>query len=192
MSQPLLSILMPTMVSRQKYCDRILSELSWQKSFLENPDDVEILVAGDDGKVPTGTKRTDLIQMASGLYIAFVDDDDMVTDVYLKKQLDVARSGMDCGSLKGLYFLNGKYDRPFLHSIEYTSWWQDDKYYYRTPNHLNAVKRELILDIPYENITVGEDGRWSEAVQKAGVLKTEYRIEETLYLYYDKSKLPGQ
>jgi hypothetical protein len=50
------------------------------------------------------------------------------------------------------------------------------------------MKLSLVKDIPFEDITVGEDGRWSMAIQKAGVLKTEYQINETIYHYFTGKK----
>lgn len=176
-----LSILIPTTADRKSFNDRISYELCRQAN-----ENVEIVWDYNDGT--TGSKRNNLIKEAHGLYIAFVDSDDMITDCYIKKQLDVANSGLDCGSLNGLYFLNGVYGKPFIHSNKYTHWYNTPEAYIRTVNHLNCIKRDIALQIPYENITVGEDGRYSEALKASGLIKTEYQIKETLYLYYDRTK----
>lgn len=186
-----LSILIPTLYGREIFCHRIEKELWLQIDLLgvrNGKDGVTVCTMKDDRQLTTGAKRNELINFAQSDYIAFVDDDDMITDCYIQKQLDVANSGMDCGSLNGLYFLNGVYGKPFIHSIKYDHWWADDKNYYRNPNHLNCIKREIALKIPYQDITIGEDGRYSEALQKAGLVKTEFEIKETLYLYYDRTK----
>ena len=182
-----LSILIPTLKGREHYFNRIKSELLRQMRSLPN-DDVVIQTCTDSCERTTGDKRNELINSAWGEYVTFVDDDDMITDVYVKKQLDVAHSGMDCGSLNGLYFLNGVYGKPFIHSNKYTHWYNTPEAYIRTVNHLNCIKRSIALQVPYENITVGEDGRYSEALKASGLIKTEYEIKETLYLYYDRTK----
>jgi hypothetical protein len=56
--------------------------------------------------------------------------------------------------------------------------------YYRCPNHLNAIKLSKVAHIKFKDITIGEDGNWSMDIQKAGVLKTEYQINETIYHYF--------
>jgi hypothetical protein len=180
------SILIPTTDDRSQYLERLLSELYWQRKRCTEPDQVEIKILY--GTETTGTKRNTLMGMANGDVIAQFDDDDMPTDVYLQKCIDFANSGKDVMKLNGLYFLNGVYDRPFIHSLKYTKWWQDDKAYYRCPNHISPIRRALVKHIPYKDIVVGEDGNWSMDVLKAGVLKTEYEIKETIYLYYARSK----
>lgn len=183
-----LSILIPTLIGRDNYLNRISNEIRRQYDLLDKREEVEIRIVRDNRERTTGAKRNQLIKESNSDYIAFVDDDDMITDCYIQKQLDVANSDMDCGSLNGLYFINGMYGKPFIHSIKYHHWWADDKNYYRNPNHLNCIKREIALQVPYENITIGEDGKYSEALQKSGLVKTEYEIKETLYLYYDRTK----
>lgn len=188
---PKLSIIILTIEKRENFFNRLMNLLVWQREQLSNPDDVEFVVIKDNGENSTGVKSNMGIAAAKGEYVCRFDDDDVPTDVYLKKQLEVANSGADCGEFNGLYFLNGKYDRPFIHSIKYDHWWQDDKFYYRTPNHLSAVKKSLIIDIPYPDKYEGEDGTWAMDVYKSGRLKNEYPVKETLYLYYDRTKVNG-
>lgn len=170
----------------------MMRELVYQQQQLPNPDDVEFITLRDNGEKTTGEKRNECIRMAKGEYVAFVDDDDFVTPCYLKKQLDVAYSTLDCGSLKGLYFLNNVYDRPFIHSKRYDHWYQDDNFYYRNQNHLNCIKKSIAIDIPFPHIYVGEDGQYSQSLQASGRIQSEYIIAETLYLYFDRTKTQGQ
>ena len=188
---PKLSILIPTTISRTDFHSRLLNEIEFQRRRLANYDDIEVIMNIDNGEKSTGRKRNELIAQAKGDYVVGVDSDDQITDVYLKKLLDVCDSSADCGELRGLYFLNGKYDRPFIHSIKYTHWWQDANGYYRNPNHISCLRRELILDIPFPDIYVGEDGKFSEALFASGRMKKEYSMSETLYLYYDRTKING-
>lgn len=190
---PLISILIPTLESRQKFFIRAYSELRWQIDQIPNGDElVEIAHYNDNGELTTGAKRNWLVNNAKGQYVAGFDDDDMPTDCYIQMMLKAAESGADCGEFRGLYFSNGVYDRPFHHSIQYDHWWQDKSCYYRNPNHISLIKKELILDIPFKDITVGEDGQFSLALQASGRLKTEFPVKETLYLYYARSKKQGE
>jgi glycosyltransferase involved in cell wall biosynthesis len=189
MNQPLITIMIPTLASRTSYLKRLLTTLYFQIDLLNAVDDVEILTFVDNGEQTTGAKRNWLVNNAKGEYVCFHDDDDMPTDVYVKKQLEVAKSGMDCGEFRGLYFINGKYDRPFIHSIRYDKWDQDATAYYRCTNHLNGIKKSILIQFPYPDKTVGEDGVQSMEMKNAKILKTEYAINETLYLYYDRTKI---
>lgn len=185
---PLLTIMVPTLTNRHLIFNRLINQLRFQIDQIDDPLKVQVLPLEDNGEMSTGYKRNWCIANATAPYVTFIDDDDQITDCYLKKQLEVAESGADCGYLKGLYFINGIYVQPFLHSIEYKEWLQDKQFFYRSPNHLNCIKKELISDIPYQDKYVGEDGNWSKDVVASGRLKTQYEMKETLYLYYDISK----
>lgn len=179
-----LSILIPTTEDRKFFNRRIEFELYRQIDGFKHQ--VELL--WDYGHETTGFKRNRLIENANGEYVAFVDSDDQITDVYIKKQLEVANSGLDCGELWGLYFLNGKFDRPFHHTMSVSNWHTEPTAYKRCNNHLNAIKRDIMLKIPFPDKTVGEDGVQSMALKDSGLIKTEHPIKETLYLYYDRTK----
>ena len=45
------------------------------------------------------------------------------------------------------------------------------------------MKKELIKDFKFLNVTVGEDYEWAKRINDAGVLKTESRITESVYHY---------
>lgn len=148
----------------------------------------------DLGQKTTGQKRNELIQAAiewGADAHAFFDDDDLPGSTYIQRGIEFMESGLDCAELWGQIYFNGKPGNPFHHFIECLNpatgrieWWQDDKFYYRNTNHLNFVRTSLVKDIKFPNQVFGEDGKWSEAVQAAGVLKTEYKISEVIYHYF--------
>lgn len=183
MKEKLLAILIPTLTERQQLLNRLTAELDKQRLGKE----VIILINEDNGHKTTGQKRNELISAAVDLkadYIAFFDDDDLPGENYIDRMLEGMAKGVDCCSLLGRIYFKGKPGNPFHHSIKYDHWFQDDKMYYRNPNHLNCIKLDLVKDIPFKNQTIGEDGHWSIALQKAGVLKTEHEINEIIYHYY--------
>jgi len=63
----------------------------------------------------------------------------------------------DCVKLIGYYFLNGKFIKPFTHSLDYNDWFHDEKGFYRYLNHLNLIKTDICLHIGYKNINFRED-----------------------------------
>jgi glycosyltransferase involved in cell wall biosynthesis len=180
-----LSILIPTIPNRKKLLDRLTGELYRQKVECNAMDAVQI-ICYDRMDINIGEKRNIMLKRAEGEYIAFIDDDDMVTDCYVKKQLDVANSGMDCGQLRGLYFENGVFDRPFIHSTSVKEWYTAPEAHYRNTNHLNCTKRSIMLQVPFPEISWGEDHKQSKSLLDSGLIKSQYEMQETIYLYYKR------
>lgn len=183
MSAGTFAILIPTLSERQQLLNRVIAEIDRQRKG----HDVIVITLSDNREKTTGQKRNELIQAAvnaNAEYVAFVDDDDMIGENYIKRNMDGIAMGFDCNSLMGRIYFKGKPGNPFHHSIIYDHWWQDAKMYYRNPNHLNCIRLDKIKDIPFRDQTIGEDGHFSIDIQKAGVLKTEYQIKEIIYHYY--------
>lgn len=177
------AILIPTLTSRERLLSRLMAEIDRQRVG----QDVIVITLKDNGEKTTGRKRNELIQAAVGAgaeYVAFVDDDDMIGENYIKLNMEGIAMGFDCNSLMGRIYFKGKPGNPFHHSIIYDHWYQDEKMYYRNPNHLNCIRLEKIKDIPFRDQTIGEDGHWSIDIQKAGFLKTEFQIKEIIYHYF--------
>lgn len=146
-----------------------------------------ILTKFDNGEMTTGAKRNYLMDQARQLgatYVANVDDDDLVAPNYIDIGLKTMEGDYDCAELWGQYYENNKMMNPFHHSIIHDHWWQDSKFYYRNPNHLNFIKLSLLDGIRYKDKTVGEDGHFSIDIQKAGVLKKEMPVKQILYYYF--------
>lgn len=149
--------------------------------------DVEILVEADNGERTIGDKRNELLSRATGDYLCFVDDDDEVPNDYLELLIKAANSGADCASLKGTYYIDGKYDGIFEHSLKYSEWKTNppgsEVKYERYPNHLNLIRSSIAKQFKYPEKNFGEDFDWSKKIHESGLLKTEYYIPEILYYY---------
>jgi len=182
-----LAILIPTTPDRQPLLERLVKELDRQIG----DQDVKVIInespLATDGGGTTGAKRNELIQSAIELNaecFAFFDSDDMPGPTYIKRGLEFVDSGLDCAELWGQIYFSGKKGNPFHHSIIHNHWYQDRRYYYRNPNHLNFLRTEKVKGIKYKDITIGEDGQYSISLQQSGVLQTEYKIPEIIYHYY--------
>ena len=173
-----LSILICTLEQRKQYFDRLIRQLQPQKT-----NDVEILFLRDNRQASIGTKRNLLLQSAQGDYTAFIDDDDRVSTRYVNLLLEGIEQGVDCCSLIGEITFNGRRPQKFIHSIEYKEYFERGKVYYRPPNHLNCIKAEISKQFVFPEINMYEDTNWAMQICDAGVLKTEHKIEETLYFY---------
>jgi glycosyltransferase involved in cell wall biosynthesis len=146
--------------------------------------EVEILVdIAPRGIITTGFKRNDLLRQAKGEYICYVDDDDLVSIDYIKKILLAAENDHDCIGMVGILRSTGEPDWTFRHSITVDRWCKDrqKKIYFRTPNHLNPVKRRIAYLVGFKDITIGEDRDYSDRLRP--LLKTETFIEDPIYYY---------
>lgn len=198
-----LAILIPTIVGREDYLKRLLITLRYQTKVWDDHNDIIytdfgcVLINKDDRVKSIGQKRNELTKRAFDLgckYRAFIDDDDNVTDDYIELNMEGINKGVDCNRLVGIYSVNGVVNPQkyiFIHSLEYTHWFEDESYYYRNPNHLNVIKTELIKDILFPEQNFGEDGVWSEKLFASKVLKTEHFIEKPFYRYLFRNKQNG-
>jgi len=146
-------------------------------------DDVKVLHFSDDGEMTIGKKRNMLLEQSDAKYICFIDDDDDISDNYVELVRKGCLSNKDCVSLNGIISFNGHYSKIFIHSLKYESYFEENSIYYRPPNHLNAIKKELINDYKFQEINNGEDTIWAMSICNDKILKNEFQIEEVIYLY---------
>jgi glycosyltransferase involved in cell wall biosynthesis len=171
-----LSLLICSLEARHQDLRRLKHCLQPQMS-----DAVELLINLDAGQRTIGQKRNELLQRASGDYIAYIDDDDLVADDYVEKVLAALASEPDCCGIEGIITFNGKNPRRFIHSLLYREWFEQDGVYYRNPNHLSPVKRELALKIGFPEKSFQEDRDYS--AQLLPLLHREVYIDGPIYYY---------
>lgn len=177
--QPIkLSILVCSIEKRKNFLDRLTSIIQPQ---LDNHLEAECVIVTDKGTMPIGRKRNILIKEASGEYIAFVDDDDIVSNDYVERILSALHSSPDVVVFDVFRFDNGNEDRIVKYGIEYAKDYHDKKAYYRLPNHLMCVKKSIAEQVPFKALNFGEDSDY--AIRLKPLLKTQERINEILYQY---------
>jgi glycosyltransferase involved in cell wall biosynthesis len=172
-----LSILTVTVDARRAIFENLARVLKAQSNS-----DVEMLANCDNGSKSIGQKRNELLQAAKGDYVVFVDDDDMVSPFYTFGILEAIKSNPDCCGMEGIITLNRIGPKKFIHSIQFQDWFEKDDVYYRCPNHLNPIKREIALDTMFTDKSWQEDKDFSEGLK--GKLKTEVYIRGPIYFYY--------
>lgn len=173
-----LSILIPGIAKRvETHHPKILLPLRRQAKGKP----VQILMLTDDQTQSIGSKENDLLRLARGKYVAFVGDDDEVSPVYVNALLEGIKSNADVINFLVSVSVNGEYRKDTKFSIHYEKDSEDDSYYYRLPNEVMCMKRELALLECHPDMNHGQDGVYSRAMKKH--LKTEYNIEQTLYYY---------
>jgi glycosyltransferase involved in cell wall biosynthesis len=172
-----LSILICHLPKRKEYLERLLAILRPQLS-----NKIEVLI--DHSEPDTiGEKRNRLLKEAQGRYLAFIDDDDMVSPDYIRLLMEGINKGADCCSLTGEITTDGTNSKTFIHSIKYNSYFEKDGIYYRPPNHLNCIKSSIAKLFPFPEKNHGEDTSWAMNICRSGILKIEHWIGETLYHY---------
>lgn len=176
-----LSILICTLESRRKWLARLFKRLEPQRCG-----DVEILTDKDNGEVSIGVKRNRLLEQATGDYICFVDDDDLVATDFVQRILEAVKTEPDCVGMEGIITFDGRKPRKFIHSLRYKSWYEKDGIYYRNPNHLSPVKRSLALQVRFPDKNNGEDHDYSQRLLP--LLATEVYLENPIYFYEFRSK----
>lgn len=177
-----LSILICTIPSRAASFGRLITELRGQ--MLAYAPAVGI-ISNASTDLSIGAKRNWLLEKAESDYVCFIDDDDHVAPNYIYLLIKAIDSGCDCASLKGIYFVDGKLDGIFEHSIKYDKWEtvKGEIKYLRTPNHLNMIKREIAKQFKFPETNHGEDADWSKQIHNSGLLKKEFYIPDVIYHY---------
>ena len=176
-----LSILILTIPSREHLLQQMLRHLKPQ--IVGKP--VEILV----NRNPTqsiGKKRQTLLGMASGVYVVSADEDDYLARDYVDKILKATETNPDCIGISGVITTNGRNLKNWHISLEYKKWEYKEGVYYRSPNHISPVRRELALKAGFPDISHGEDAEYSRRL--IGLLSTEVKIAGVLYTYRYNSR----
>jgi glycosyltransferase involved in cell wall biosynthesis len=181
----ILSILICSLKSRAALLKRLQDRLAPQLT-----PDVEVIVKTDGGQMPIGRKRNALLDEAKGDYICFVDDDDLVSEDYVALILAACACRPDVVSFNLQHLLNGNHIGDTEHSLRHEIWINDTSVfphkYYRCPNHLNPVRRDLALKVRFPEKNTLEDKEYS--IKLRPMLKTEVMIQKQIYYYMEVSK----
>lgn len=194
MTNPLLSILIPTVVGREKEFDLLVSCLGKQYSG----GDVEISYIKDNKEITIGEKREGLYRYAEGLFSWQIDDDDDIAPNSIQLILEAIKSNpeVDCITFQEYVNIDGK-EYKSNHSNEYADWegdgnslFTDGFHFHRTPFFKSVIKTEIAKSVPIPHIRFGEDHQWAQALKPH--LKTEIHISEPLYRYIHISSNPTE
>lgn len=183
-----LSILVCGVYTRyDTFLPKIQAQLFSQYVALEDRDldRVEIIILIDNKKKMLGTKRNELVDMAQGKYIVFVDDDDRIAEDYIQSLLDATNSDADCIVFNADVSINAAAPVVCFFSKDFKTDRNEVEAYYRVPNHICCVKRFLAVAARFPSIPYAEDAGYSKALMP--MLNTEYKIDRVLY-YYDYNK----
>ena len=180
-----LSILILTLPTRIDSYSNLIRTLNQQ--VIENNllDKVQILSLCDTKEISVGEKRNILLNKSIGRYVCFIDDDDLIATDYLIKIISAISSNSDVITFCGEYIENGQ-TTPFSISTIHRGNYNHPNIFYRLPNHLCPVKREIAVSCLFTDKNYGEDSDYAERINQH--IKNEFHIQDKLYFYmYDST-----
>jgi glycosyltransferase involved in cell wall biosynthesis len=176
-----IAILIPTLPVRIDKYAKLVKEINRQVVEADLINQVQIVSFCDTKDYIVGHKRNILMNLSLAKYICYMDDDDMIASDFIEKLYKASLQDMDCVTFNGR-FITDQHTRVFNMSIKHRHDYDSPDVFYRIPNHLALVKREIALKCPFPKLQHGEDSEYAKNLQKH--LKTEVKIEEILYFYH--------
>ena len=153
----------------------------------EDREDVEILINIDDGTKSVGQKRNEVLDNATGKFVCFVDDVDMVSENYFSRILKIIRENdnLDCIGFTGMYYVNGNNVMLFRHANKYGGHYKDPMgVQHRPVNHLNPVKTSYAKLIRFPEQDFGEDSDYCDRLLESGLIENEVIIDDEVMYHY--------
>ena len=193
MSKIKLSILICTVPERTITLDELIIDLNHQIGA--GP--IEFKYLGDNKRQSVGSKRKDLLAIARGEWLCFVDDDDFVHENFVEIALNAIDSNPDKKVIcfTGTQTTNGNADLGFKFNRKYGSNMRitDEGPQFRgmIPNHLCIWKSDIARREKFPDINLTEDHRWASAMMDHYTEDDQVLLPDSLY-HYEYNKMTSQ
>ena len=192
------SILILSIPERIDAMKMLVLQLQEQALACGQPRSLETLVLLDNRSKSISEKRNDLLAAARGRFIAFLDDDDAISDDYLMQLLEAIdqHPDVDCISFKQWCSIDGEpMDVTFGIGNPHGQLWRDQQGRLgpirRPPYHMCLWRRELAITESFRPI-YGQNGQSTEDIDWLMRLypkvQLEHHIPEVLHRYIYNSK----
>lgn len=191
------SILILSIPSRFDSLKAAVNHLQEQADATGQGKSVEILVLLDNKSKSISEKRNDLLQMARGKYIAFLDDDDAVSKDYMSAILQaIDANDVDCITFNQWCSINGEpMDVEFGIGNPHGQLWRDQDGFLgdikRPPYHMCVWRREIAQSEAF-NPVYGANGQSTEDIdwlmRLYPKIQTEHHIPDALHGYIYSSQ----
>lgn len=183
---PLLSICIPS-IARRSISGELGELLGVLAPQIEQAGPaVEVLLSIDAGGLLPARKRTDLLFSARGRFIAFIDDDDLVSQDYVAAILEAIRSDpeVDCVTFEGRRTVDGRESCQMIWTTSIDKNIKKPEARWIRANHLSPIRRDLARKSFFWSRTrYGCDQVYWKLLHAAGLLRTQIHLERDLYLY---------
>ena len=193
------SILILSIPSRMDSLTQLMNNIQKQIDEIEHPSSVEILVLLDNRSKTISEKRNDLLRSARGNYIAYLDDDDKISNEYVSQLINAIdnHNGVDCISFNQFCYIDDRsMNVSFGIGNPHGQLWitpngtlGDIK---RPPYHMCLWRRELAKSEEFAPLigpngqSYGEDLDW--ILRLSNKAQTEHHINNKLHIYVYNSK----
>lgn len=190
--QPLLSVLIPSLVERISFLTELVQKLKTQSEGKR----VEILVSMDNRTQNLGDKRNQLMSACKGAFLTHIDDDDTVSDDYI----DTVLAEIEKAPTTDVFALSSRADLgdgleftvcTSLHfeneqsNISYT---EDGKAFRpditRKPWHWCVWRSSVARLGKFPNEFMGDDWNWIQQVMPH--CATEVRVDKPVHFYFHR------
>ena len=180
-----LAILIPTLPERRIMFNAIRTHIEMQIG-----DRLVTVISDIRGKeIKIGKKRQEMLESCKADFIAFVDDDDMVSHDYIERIYEAIQQEPDVVGFNGIITVDRM--NPETWSINTKYDWaenQDGFRYVRFPNHLSPIKLEHALEAGFTDMGHGEDYDYSMRLKSLGKLQKQIFVDAELYQYHYRSQ----
>ena len=184
---PVLSVLVPATPKRyQTHLWPLWQKLEAQVDALEQEGAVELLVFLDNRRRTIGEKRDALVQMSRGKFVAFCDDDDDVSKVYISTLVGVGEHAPEHASVITFdqrAVINGE-EAICQFSLRHQNEAFKAPSFKRNAWHVCAWRGDLARRYRFPASNYGEDWAWAKHLVMEA--RGEIRIDRVLHTYrYD-------
>lgn len=173
--KPTLSILTPTIPGRERLV------IALQEKIASQGGNIEHLILSDNRSRTIGAKRQALLDIARGEYVAFVDDDDDISDDYVAEILEAAAGKPDVITFRQEATYNGQKSLVVFRLGQGDHQFAPDGVTPRDAWHVCAWKRSRIAGCLFSESNYGEDLVWSQQARRRA--ETTIHIDKVLHYY---------
>lgn len=182
---PLWTILVPTIPQRDPLFRQLMAVLLPQLD--EHAGAVQVLAWRNAGERPLGELRDRMVADAPGEYVSFIDDDDMISELYVQEivqAIDRHGSRPDHVGFQLQYCVDGEPREVVDHSLRHRRWHRNsDGRLVRDFTHVDPVRRDIASRGRFAAARRGraEDRVWCRHIRP--FMHDEAYVDEILYHY---------
>jgi len=152
---------------------------------VEYKDRLEIIISEDNKEKTVGEKRNQVLDAATGKYVCFIDDDDIVSKWYLSEILMILDSNLYDGvGFWGTYYVSGQPMMQFNHANSNQGNFKKDGRQYRPLNHLNPIRTEIARKIRFPEKNFAEDSDYCDRLLESKLITKEYTFDIDKIMYH--------
>lgn len=176
------TILVPTIGEREALFRRLLDVLVPQLD--EHAGAVRVLARRNAGELSVGELRDSMLAEATGEYVSWIDDDDLVPEFYVAEVVRALAGRPDHVGYRLAYYSDGVEREVVDHSLRHRRWHRNGEgRLVRDFTHVDPVRREHATRGRFAAARRGraEDRSWVKQVRP--FLRTEAYIDRVMYHY---------